>query len=151
MSANSILEATKEGGWCVKYDGEIIVGAELWDAFLASCEQNIPCQLYSAYYSSYEGNVKDTWSESEKRKYPRIQLSELIYDGNMFYYSYRHSTSTGIAAVNAYKYMVRYENDGKYVYVLCNDNTKTYQQMLNMLFSSSYIADWAIAMTIPIK
>ena len=69
----------------------------------------------------------------------------------MFYYSYRHSTSTGIAAVNAYKYMVRYENDGKYVYVLCNDNTKTYQQMLNMLFSSSYIADWAIVMRIPIK
>lgn len=149
MLADSILEATKEGDWCVKYDGNIIAGAELWDAFITNSEQHIPCQLYMAYYASYEGNVKDSWLESAKKEYPYIELSELTYDGELFYYSYRRNTDTKAASVKTYKYLIKCEHDGQFVYFLCNENNRTYEQWMDLFFSSSYIPSITIIMSIP--
>ena len=134
MPAEEIYADVLLGGWCVwsvkNFDSvkRLDAGAELWDEFYQKVRNKEPAVYRTAFY--IEENNSDALLPEEVTEpdgNPCIQLTEIFYDGEKFYYSDRNmlpSYSFDFVEVKEYLYLKLSKKMNKHdrqFYFLTND------------------------------
>ncbi len=144
MSAEDIYTDVLQKEWIVFNASEIICGIELWHEFYTKAMNGEPSSVKIANY------YQDTEYEFEKDKYPLISLTDISYDGS----SYKILNCNGGEdkySENNYKYLIKYELENQDAYILVNENSYTYKQLYDSLFSANSFKhiDFKAVMKIP--
>lgn len=142
MDITQIFEDVQNNAWVVYQDSDIVSGIELWNEF---CDKTSRGESAYVLQAQYYVNLLDRGS-------PIIYLSKLSYDGNTFKYVIQsHGEEKDVYREYEYKYLIKYDKNNKYIYILVDDNTYTYDQLMNSLFysDSSKNIDFKIFTTIP--
>ena len=128
MALDDIYADVQTKAWVVLYKSDLVCGGELWNEFYDKVSRGEAGAVLIANYfreKTYGGT-------------PEIYLKEISFDGNTFKIIERtvgESTNGKIKYTEAaYKYLVKYDQNNKYVYILVHDNTYTYDQLYNSLF-----------------
>lgn len=128
MALDDIYADVQTKAWVVLYESDLVCGGELWNEFYDKVSRGEAGAVLIANYfreKTYGGT-------------PEIYLKEISFDGNTFKIIERtvgESTNGKIKYTEAaYKYLVKYDQNNKYVYILVHDNTYTYDQLYNSLF-----------------
>ena len=128
MALDDIYADVQTKAWVVLYESDLVCGGELWNEFYDKVSRSEAGAVLIANYfreKTYGGT-------------PEIYLKEISFDGNTFKIIERtvgESTNGKIKYTEAaYKYLVKYDQNNKYVYILVHDNTYTYDQLYNSLF-----------------
>ena len=135
------LQAVKEGGYVVEEDGRLTSGREALEAFYQATQKGTPAFIRVAHYLTLnpDRTAPDTY-EAYKQDYPALYIHELSYDGEVFVLRTEED-------VRVYEYLMKFTvsgtpsaTAGKHEtidrYVLTHDNTHTWDQIWNSLFSS---------------
>lgn len=139
---NINLQSAKEKGYVVFEDGSVTSGEGAWQSFVGETEKKTPCTLYIAKYYTLgdPSGYSEEYYESIKDDYPKLFISEVEYDGDIFTVSY---TEDDTLYRSEYKYLMRYEDELKsgtkiVKYVLVNDNTVTWNDIFRGMVSSKF-------------
>ena len=136
------LQAVKEAGYVVEEDGRLTSGKEAWEDFYEAAQKGTPGFIRVAHYFTLDPDrtVPSTY-EAYEQDYPALYISELSYDGEVFVLRTEEN-------VMVYEYLMKYTGRDHAVsttqadeytrYVLTHDNTVTWEQLWNGLFSSAY-------------
>ena len=112
MPAEDIYADVKKGGWVVFNGSFVMAGDELWDEFYEKVSKGEPARVLTAkYYTLDHHNMSDELYQKEKDKYPKIFLTEIIYDGEIFTQTTRYSIEDEIDSREEYKYLIKYDGE----------------------------------------
>jgi hypothetical protein len=145
------LEQAKADGCVVYEDGNISSGQEIWDTFAKKCESGKKASVrLGFYYTLSEKNISQELYEESKDKYPVLFIQDLSYNGKDYTLLQKDDNDPNVILPSKYRYMRRYagspENESatfsSYLYyVLVNDDTVTWEQIGQSIFSSRG-GDW---------
>lgn len=138
MSADEIYAEVLKGGWVVIGDGnsDFAAGEELWlDFFEKSQKGESAVALIAEYIPNY--------SRDDIKK-PVFFLSEIVFDGDLYYYKCIFSLTYETIAQGEYKFLKKdeynYVANGKEIhseaYILTNDFATTWKEGFDEFFSS---------------
>lgn len=135
------LQNAKDAGYVVMEDGDVTRGRETWLDFYEKTRQGTSASVKLAYYYTLDPErCSKQFYEAYKEDYPRLFLQALTYDGESYTLRWNEY---GTECVRSYEYLMRYSDAGygpadndNIQYVLTHDNTVTWGQILNGLFSS---------------
>ena len=143
------LQNAKENGCIVMEDGSCTWGAEQWAEFYQMVQSGKSASVKVAHYYTLDSDRCDaTYYEAHKEDYPTMYVNDLVYDGKTFTLSWAEQ---GSSYQRQYKYLMKYEDtiptglssetpQAVTLYVLTNDNTVTWDELLQGLFSSQFAA-----------
>lgn len=135
MPAEEIYADVLGGGWFVRSvsDSSSLniktdAGEDLWDTFYGKVKKGEPAVFRSAFYVE-KNDSKDLLPEGvdEPDGNPAIELTEVVYDGEKYYYSYRRmlpSYSHDYSVIKEYTYLrlsLKMNERDKQFYFLTND------------------------------
>jgi len=141
----AMLEAAKDKGKIVIEDGYVSAGADRWDQFYRSTLEGESYFVEVAHYLTLgNGNYDAKYYEAYKEDYPYMTEFDLAYDGTKYILHWREQ---GVPYVREYKYLRMFEDTlpsaqssgapQKVIkYVLTNNNTASWEKMVNSLASS---------------
>lgn len=140
------LEDARRDGYVIMEDGSVTSGEDIWEDFVRTSEKKASCKVRVVhYYTLGEPDQYDSsYYESVKDDYPAMYILELEYDGETFHE--RHYEEDELYQVE-YKYLMRYEGEAEipqatytsYIrYVLTNDNTVTWDDIMHGITSSKF-------------
>lgn len=143
---NYSLEQAKADGCVVHENSSVTSGKEIFEVFykMASSGKNAKVRLAFYYTLDDPSNYDSDYYESIKDDYPALYIQDLSFDGEK-YTLCRYED--GNEFVESYDYLMKYNEpamspyavyDSLEVYVLINDNTVTYQDIMKSMLSSLY-------------
>ena len=144
VDSNALQEA-KESGCVVMEDGSSTCGAEQWKEFYEMTQNGKSGSVKLARYWTLDPDRCDaTYYEVYKEDYPSMYVYDLAYNGKTFTISW---TEQGASYQRQYKFLMKYEDTiPSYLssqppravtrYVLTNDNTVTWDELVRGLLSS---------------
>ena len=140
---SNALQSAKENGCIVMEDGNCTWGAKQWEEFYEMTQNGKSRSVKLAHYWTLNpDNCDKTYYEVHKEDYPSMYVLDLVYDGKTFTLSW---TEQGVSYQRQYKYLMKYEGtlsakmpQTATRYVLTNDNTVTWDDLLWGLLSSQY-------------
>lgn len=150
------LAQAKNDGCVVHEDGDVTAGKEVWDAYFVKATEageSAAVRLGFYYTLGDPSHYDPEYYESIKADYPRFYLMDLTYDGEAYTLRWLED---GKEVIRTYRYMLRYEGEAEtpyatydsYVrYVLVNDDTVTWEDILHGLYSSqsgAYIDHYSV-------
>lgn len=135
MPAEEIYADVLEGGWLVtcvtdfySANKKTMAGEELWDEFYSKVGNKEPAVFRSAFYvEKNNGSAFLSEEDGEPDGKPVISLTEVVYDGERYYYSSRDmlpSYSRDYSVVKEYTYLrlsLKMDERDKQFYFLTND------------------------------
>ena len=124
------LEAVKVEGYVVEEDGQLTSGQEALEDFYQATQKGTPAFLRMAHYYTLDPDrtAPDTY-EAYRQDYPALYIHELSFDGEDFVLRTQED-------VRVYEYLMKYPGT-ETRYVLTHDNTRTWDEIRNSLFSSA--------------
>lgn len=144
LPADYSLEQAKEDGCVVYESSDITSGQEIWDKFIKAVNAGKEATVRLGFYYTLDPSKCDPeYYESAKDDYPILFIRDLTFDGTS--YTIR-GYEDGKENVKTYKYLMKYEGQAEtpdatydsYVrYVLTNNDTVTWEQIVHGIFSSS--------------
>ena len=146
VDSNALREA-KKSGCVVMEDGSSTWGAEQWKEFYERTQNGKSDAVKLAHYWTLDpARCDETYYEAYKEDYPSMHVYDLAYDGKTFTISW---TEQGTSYQRQYKYLMKYEDTiPSYLssetpqevtrYVLTNDNTATWDELVSGLLSSQF-------------
>ena len=140
------VEQAKEDGCVIYEDDDITYGQEIWDSFVeATSAKNEAAVRLGFYYTLDDPSRYDPdYYKLIKDSYPLLFIQDLEYDGTT--YTIREFED-GNEITRTYQYLMKYEGDAEsphasydsYVrYVLTNDNTLTWKDIIAGMISSQW-------------
>lgn len=138
VSASAGLAAAKAEGYVVVEDGECTAGREALASFFEKTEKKEPAKLMLAtLYSLKQEQVGTEYYDREKDNYPKLFLTEVVYDGDVFNVCVRLSDEKEPDREDTFKVLKHFEGDTvpsaslkKYeVYALVDDNDLTWESI----------------------
>ena len=141
------LRQAKQDGYAVVEDGTPTYGQELWDVFYEATQRGEPASIQIArWYTLDPERCDDTYYEAYKEDYPCIYYDEIRFDGTVYQLINWEDTRSYIPT---YKYLMRYETEvaTQYSkdepqtvirYVLTQDDTVAWEDLLHGMFSSTF-------------
>lgn len=146
LPADYSLERARKDGCVIHEDGDIAGGQEAWEGFLeASSAGKAAAVRLADYYTLDDPSRYDPdYYESIKDDYPLLYLSDLSFDGEAYTVS---GLEDGERWTYTYSYLKRFEDTAEtpgavydsYVrYVLVNDDTVTWSQLMHGALSSRF-------------
>lgn len=141
----AMLGQAKDKGKIVVEDGNVSTGADRWDRFYSSTQDGESYFVEIAHYLTLEnGNYDAKYYEVYKEDYPYMTEFDLAYDGTKYILHWREQ---GTPYVREYKYLRMFEDtlpttqsskEPQKVtrYVLTNNNTASWEELVNSLASS---------------
>jgi hypothetical protein len=145
ITANYSLENAKADGLVVYEDSSITSGQDAWDELVENTETGNPSKVRLAFYFTLGdgSHYAPELYEEIKDDYPALYIQDLSFDGEMYTL---FSIEEGRVYTYSYKYLKRFEEimnvrtkySKRILYVLLNDNEKTWPQInWGMLSSQS--------------
>ena len=146
LPADYSLEQAREDGCVVHEDGDIASGQEAWEDFLkASSAGKAAAVRLANYYTLDDPSRYDPeYYESIKDDYPLLYISDLSFDGKTYTVS---SLESGERWERSFSYLKKYEDkaespgalyDSYIRYVLVNDDSVTWEQLMHGALSSQF-------------
>ena len=138
---NYTLEAAKADGLVVYEDYDITAGQSAWDGFVAETERENTCAVRLLFYYTLEGQgITPAHEDYEEIQddYPGYYIQDLSFDGAAYTLYWVEGAEE---YTRTYDYLKRLEDDTMLRYVLVNDDTVTWDALLNGMFSSRF-GDW---------
>ena len=135
------LEDAKSDGLVVHEDYDITAGEAVWDIFLAEAERGNPCKVRLMFYYTLEGQSitpEHEQYEEIKNNYPGFHIQDLSFDGSRYTLYWVEEEQEYI---HEYEHLKRFEDVSAIRYVLVNDNTATWEQIVNGMVRSRF-GDW---------
>lgn len=141
------IEQAKEDGCVIYENGDITCGQEVWDAFVetVSAKNEESSVRLGFYYTLDDPSRYDPdYYESIKDDYPLLFIQDLNYDSTAYTLRWFED---GEEIIRTYQYLMKYEGDAErpngrydsYVrYVLTNDNSVTWEDILRGTYSSQF-------------
>lgn len=138
------LEQAREDGCVVHENGDIASGQEAWEDFLkaSSAGKSASVRLADYYTLDDPSRYDPEYYESIKDDYPMLYVSDLSFDGKTYTVS---GLESGERWEQSYSYLKKYEDKAEtpgavydsYVrYVLVNDDSVTWEQLMHGMYSS---------------
>lgn len=151
MPAEEVYADVLEGGWLVYYLSDFnsvnmktVEGEELWDEFRQKVREGKPALFRKAIYVEKNIGLKDLPEGMKSDGSSCIELTEVVYDGEKYYYSRREifpSLSGDVSDVQEYKYLKLskqiYEKE-KQFYFLTDDPKLEYWSPFSSASSPDY-------------
>lgn len=117
--ADEILTSVKEGGWVVTENSRVSAGEEIMHAFYEACMRGESGSVsIAAYYTLDPERVSAELYAQEKDSYPRIFLTELLFDGKEYHVTTRWSVEAEPETDARYPYLLHLEGDAPVPYAL---------------------------------
>ena len=146
LPADYSLEQAREDGCVVHEDGDIASGHEAWEDFLkaSSSGKAAAVQLVNYYTLDDPSRYDPDYYESIKDDYPLLFVSGLSFDGKAYTVSGLEDSERW---EKTYSHLKRFEDkaethsavyDSYIRYVLVNDDTVTWNQLVHGMFSSRF-------------
>lgn len=143
---NYSLEQAKADGCVVHENSDVTSGKEIFDIFYKTVSSGKKAKVRLAFYYTLDdpSHYDPDYYESIKDDYPALYIQDLSFDGEK--YTLRQYED-GKEIVESYDYLMKYNEpamspyavfDSTEEYILTNDNTVTYQNILKSMFSSQY-------------
>jgi hypothetical protein len=151
------LEITMESGFVVMKNGSVTHGKDAWMDFIQKTQAGESASIRTCrYYTLSKKGTSADYYESVKEDYPALYLNELKYDGTQYVLSPLHREGDEYIVyeqvgydnpTSSWKYLVHFtgEPDSPTAlftyydkYVLLNDETVTWEQLLRGLYSSTF-------------
>lgn len=140
------LEQAKKDGCVVEEDGDVTAGKEIFERFFSNTEKGKKdsVRLVSFYTLGDPSHYDPDYYESIQNDYPLLYVQDLSFDGKEYTIRWYED---GEEIVRNYSYLLRYEGQAEssnalyksFVrYVLTNDDTVTWQELVQGLISSRY-------------
>lgn len=136
------LQKAKDDGCAVMEDGYASFGQEIWQTFVETAEKGQKASVQVAHYYTLdeEGSSREYY-ESVKEDYPILYRFHLEFDGETYTLRWIEEETE---YVRTYRYLMHYRGDGSDAeerefeerYVLTNDNTVTWEDIVNGMLSS---------------
>ena len=136
------LQKAKDDGCAVMEDGYASFGQEIWQTFVETAEKGQKASVQAAHYYTLdeEGSSREYY-QSVKEDYPILYRFHLEFDGETYTLRW---TEEETGYVRTYRYLMHYRGDGSDAeerefeerYVLTNDNTVTWEDIVNGMLSS---------------
>lgn len=144
LPADYSLEQAKEDGCVIHENGDVTQGKEEFEAFYRATKLGRADEIRLAFYYTLgdPSGYAPEYYESVKDEYPVLYTEDLSFDGDK--YTLR-VYADGEEYVSNYQYLMKYEGEAEspnalfksYVrYVLTNDDTVTWDDVLHGLYSS---------------
>lgn len=150
MPASEIYADVKKGGWVVFHNTFIMAGDDIWTEFYEKVSKGEPATVNIAKYSTIDySTIAPEAIEYYEKEYPKIFLTEVIYDGETFKQMTRYSIKSCLENRGEFKYLVKSvetptSSTAKYgycvTYFLCDRNDLTYDQIM----SSGFLPEYAV-------
>lgn len=146
LPADYSLEQAREDGCVVHEDGDIASGHEAWEDFLtaSSSGKAAAVRLVNYYTLDNPSRYDPDYYESIKDDYPLLFVSGLSFDGKAYTVSGLEDSERW---EKTYSHLKRFEDkaethsavyDSYIRYVLVNDDTVTWNQLVHGMFSSRF-------------
>lgn len=125
------LQAAKDMGYVVMENSDVTFGQQIWQDFLNAVNEGQEASVKIAqYYTLDPERCSEEYYEINREDYPELYVDTLTYDGCVY--------TLGNASGISFSYLMHYTVDGdlqtKYdtriLYVLTNDNTVTWEQLV---------------------
>ena len=123
-------------------DGYASFGQEIWQTFVETAEKGQKASVQVAHYYTLdeEGSSREYY-QSVKEDYPILYRFHLEFDGETYTLRWIEEETE---YVRTYRYLMHYRGDGSDAeerefeerYVLTNDNTVTWEDIVNGMLSS---------------
>ena len=136
------LQKAKDDGCAVMEDGYASFGQEIWQTFVETAEKGQKASVQVAHYYTLdeEGSSREYY-QSVKEDYPILYRFHLEFDGETYTLRW---TEEETEYVRTYRYLMHYRGDSSDAeerefeerYVLTNDNTVTWEDIVNGMLSS---------------
>ncbi len=147
-----------ENGFVIMKDGSVIHGKEMWSDFCEKAQAGEPCSIRLGYYYTNEKvNMTEELREATKEDYPALYLEELCFDGTQYrinpvnkvedeYVVYERADEDP-SYNDTFQYLMHYTGEAPTAdalftsydkYVLTNDNTVTWQDLISSMASSQF-------------
>lgn len=136
------LQKAKDDGCAVMEDGYASFGQEIWKTFVETAEKGQKASVQVAHYYTLdeEGSSREYY-QSVKEDYPILYRFHLEFDGETYTLRW---TEEETEYVRTYRYLMHYRGDSSDAeerefeerYVLTNDNTVTWEDIVNGMLSS---------------
>ncbi len=136
------LQKAKDDGCAVMEDGYASFGQEIWQTFVETAEKGQKASVQVAHYYTLdeEGSSREYY-QSVKEDYPILYRFHLEFDGETYTLRWIEEETE---YVRTYRYLMHYRGDGSDAeerefeerYVLTNDNTVTWEDIVNGMLSS---------------
>ena len=136
------LQKAKDDGCAVMEDGYASFGQEIWKTFVETAEKGQKASVQVAHYYTLdeEGSSREYY-QSVKEDYPILYRFHLEFDGETYTLRWIEEETE---YVRTYRYLMHYRGDGSDAeerefeerYVLTNDNTVTWEDIVNGMLSS---------------
>ncbi len=127
MSAEDIYADLLAGGWTVYENGKMVAGEELWSEFHQKVRDKEPASFCQAWYITTGYRSSYLPHEVDPDGMPCLELMEVVYDGETYYYSFRYmhpSLSFDYSDIREYKYLKlskKMNQNERQFYFLTND------------------------------
>lgn len=137
------LQQAKDAGWVVMEDGDVTSGQQSWFDFVKATEEGKETSIKLAYYYTLNPeNCSEEYFKAHKEDYPVLYIRDLAYDGISYTLSWKENNKE---ITKTYQYLMHYIEevelpfasfDSAERYVLTNDNTVTWQDLIHGMLSS---------------
>lgn len=140
------LEDAKKDGMVVYEDNSITSGQEIWDDFITKCNKKEEASVLLAFYYTLgdASHYSNELYEELKDQYPILYIQKLSFDGSEYTITWYEDDKL---ITKTYTYLMKYEGQprsqtaifSEYVYyVLVNDNSVTWDELEDGMFSSKF-------------
>ena len=141
---NYSLEDAKNDGVVVYEDYDITAGQAVWDKFIAETEKGNSCDIRLMFYYTMDGQgITPAHEQYEEIKddYPGFHIQDLSFDGSLYKLYW---VEEGQEYTRKYEYLKRFEDASVIRYFLVHDNSVTWEQIVQSMFSSQLedLSDW---------
>lgn len=136
------LQKAKDDGCAVMEDGYASFGQEIWQTFVETAEKGQKASVQVAHYYTLdeEGSSREYY-QSVKEDYPILYRFHLEFDGETYTLRWIEEETE---YVRTYRYLMHYRGDSSDAeerefeerYVLTNENTVTWEDIVNGMLSS---------------
>lgn len=137
------LKDAKDAGCAVMENGIATFGQEIWQSFVQTTEQGKSSQVQVVQYYTLDGTESTgEYYEAEEEDDPALYLLNLEFDGENYTL---HWTEEDTEYMRTYRYLMHYHggdsdeefmNGTEDIYVLTNDNTVTWTDIVRGMLSS---------------
>lgn len=144
-TASEALEAAKESDVVVAEDLACSSGRKLFESFVEKVNNKEEASVIIAQcYYLHRENTSAEYYEAEKDNYPMLFFTKIDYDGEVFRVSGRKCTEPSPEYREEFKYLRRFTSEESSFYdpldryVLTDDDTVTWDEIMNGMVSSQF-------------
>ena len=146
-TADEALKWASEGSVAVFEELCCVSGKEVWNEFYGSASAGKPASVLCAYYYELrEENTDPELYSKEKEQYPKLFFYLVSYDGSEYHVKCRLSSESTPDTDETFDYLLHLTGDNPKTavrrhydrYVLVNDPSVTWEQLMQSVFSSQY-------------